>query len=123
MGEYRRVGGLDMWFDEAGSGSPLILVHGGIVGWSDGGIVALLDLGRIASPTLVLVGDDDMVTLEHTNELYRAIPNAQLAVVPGASHLVVMEKPELLNRVVLDFLEHEPAPTMMPFRRSAPDGH
>ena len=81
------------------------------------------DLSRIASPTLVLVGDDDMVTLEHTNELYRAIPNAQLAVVPGASHLVVMEKPELLNRVVLDFLEHEPAPTMMPFRRSAPDGH
>ena len=34
-----------------------------------------------------------------------------------------MEKPELLNRVVLDFLEHEPAPPMMPFRRSAPDGH
>ena len=81
------------------------------------------ELARIGSPTLVLVGDDDMVTLEHTNELYRAIPNAQLAVVPGASHAVLMEKPELLNLVVLDFLEHEPAPTMLPIRRSAPGGH
>jgi hypothetical protein len=42
-----------------------------------------------------------------------------LAVVSGASHAVVTEKPELLNRIVLDFLENEPVPTMMPFRRAA----
>lgn len=39
-----------------------------------------------------MVGDDDMMTLEHTTALYRAVPGAQLAVVPGASHLVPLEK-------------------------------
>src|SRR5439155_17097126 len=39
------------------------------------------DLSRISSPTLVLVGDDDIVSLEHTVDLFQAIPNAELAVV------------------------------------------
>jgi pimeloyl-ACP methyl ester carboxylesterase len=80
--------------------------------------IAEADLARISAPTLVLIGDDDMVTLEHTAALYRAIPNAELAVVPGTSHTVLMEKPELMNRIVLDFLEQEPAATMLPLRRA-----
>jgi pimeloyl-ACP methyl ester carboxylesterase len=67
----------------------------------------------------VLVGDDDMVTLEHTMSLYRAIRNSELAVVPGTSHLVAMEKPDLVNRLVLDFLQRDPIPTYMPLRRAA----
>jgi pimeloyl-ACP methyl ester carboxylesterase len=51
-----------------------------------------------------MVGDDDMMTLEHTVDLYRAIPDAQLAVVPGASHAVPLEKPALVNTLILDFL-------------------
>ncbi|MDQ1014138.1 alpha/beta fold hydrolase [Streptomyces afghaniensis] len=76
------------------------------------------DLARIAAPTLVLVGDDDLITLEHTIALYRAIPGSQLAVVPGTSHALVMEKPEEVNRIILDFLAKEPIPTMLPLRRS-----
>jgi pimeloyl-ACP methyl ester carboxylesterase len=79
------------------------------------------DLARIAAPVLVLVGDDDMVTLEHTVSLYRAIPASQLAIVPGASHVVVMEKPELVNDLVLGFLENPTAITMMPMRRADAD--
>jgi pimeloyl-ACP methyl ester carboxylesterase len=77
------------------------------------------DLGRISAPTLVAMGDDDLMTIEHSAALFRAIPNSELAVVPGASHAVVIEKPELLNRIVLDFLQNEPVPTMMPLRRPA----
>jgi len=80
--------------------------------------IPIADIARISAPTLVLVGDDDLMTLEHTTALYQAIPNSALAVIPGASHAVVMEKPELVNGVVLDFLEHEPAPTMIPIRRA-----
>jgi pimeloyl-ACP methyl ester carboxylesterase len=79
------------------------------------------ELTRISAPTLVIVGDDDLVSLEHTVALFRAVPNSELAVIPGASHAVVIEKPELLNRIVLDFLENEPVATMMPLRR-APTG-
>jgi pimeloyl-ACP methyl ester carboxylesterase len=258
MGEYVDIGGLKTWYDTAGEGDPLVLLHGGIstndtwgsqipafaerfnviaverrghghtpdvegpfnysdmandtigfletlvkqpahlVGWSDGGIVGLLvaierpdlvrklvaisantnpggvvpetqemhdrpaddpglemfrslyvasspdgpehwpvvfakflemistqpdikpdELARIKPPTLVVSGDDDMVTLEHTLEMYRAIPGSELAVVPGTSHALQFEKPDLVNRIVLDFLEKDPVPTMLPFRRAA----
>ncbi|MDQ0753342.1 pimeloyl-ACP methyl ester carboxylesterase [Streptomyces africanus] len=76
------------------------------------------DLARITAPTLVLVGDDDLMTLEHTIALYRAIPGSQLAVVPGTSHALLMEKPREVNRIILDFLAKEPIPTMLPLRRS-----
>jgi pimeloyl-ACP methyl ester carboxylesterase len=76
------------------------------------------DLSRIAAPTLVLVGDDDMMTLEHTIDLYRAIPRSELAVIPGASHTVPLEKPALVNGIVLDFLANDPIPTMLPIRRA-----
>ena len=77
------------------------------------------ELGCIKAPTLVISGDDDMVMLEHTLELYRAIPGSELAVVPGTSHALAFEKPDLLNRIVIDFLENDPAATMLPFRRAA----
>ncbi len=76
------------------------------------------DLTRIKAPTLIVSGDDDMVTLENTLGIYRAIPNSELSIVPGTSHALVFEKPDVLNRIILDFLENDPAPTMMPFRRA-----
>lgn len=77
------------------------------------------DLARITVPTLVLIGDDDMSGLERTAALYRAVPNSELAVVPGTSHALLMEKPDLVNRVILDFLLNEPIPTFFPVRRAA----
>jgi pimeloyl-ACP methyl ester carboxylesterase len=81
------------------------------------------DLGAVVCPTLVMVGDDDNVTLEHTLALYRGLRNAQLAIVPAASHLLLLEKPGLCTRLVSDFLTADPAPTMMPIRRATqPNG-
>jgi pimeloyl-ACP methyl ester carboxylesterase len=76
------------------------------------------DLRRISAPTLVLVGDDDLVTLEHTVALYRAIRDSELAVVPGTSHALPMEKPEQVNRIILDYLANDPVPTLFPVRRA-----
>ncbi|MCB5168355.1 alpha/beta hydrolase [Streptomyces bambusae] len=77
------------------------------------------DLARITAPTLVLVGDDDMMTLEHTLALHRAVPGSRLAVLPGASHLVPMENPSLVNRLILDHLSRDTVETMMPILRAA----
>jgi hypothetical protein len=38
-------------------------------------------------------------------------------VVPGTSHGLLVEKPELCSRMVLEFLEQDPVPTMAPIRR------
>jgi len=80
--------------------------------------ISLARLGGIAARTLVVAGDDDLISLEHTIALYRAIPNAELAVVPGTSHALLREKPDLVNRLILDFLENEPVETAWPVRRA-----
>ena len=61
-------------------------------------------LVRIASPTLVMCADDDMIRLDQTIEIFRSIPGAQLCVVPGTSHLMPFEKPELMLNIVETFL-------------------
>jgi pimeloyl-ACP methyl ester carboxylesterase len=77
------------------------------------------ELRALRSRTLVMVGDDDEVTLEHAIDMYRAILDAELAVVPGTSHGLLVEKPELCNQLILDFLTTDPVPTMAPIRRAA----
>jgi pimeloyl-ACP methyl ester carboxylesterase len=77
------------------------------------------DLAVIAAPTLVMSGDDDLPTLEHTVSLYEALPAGQLAVLPAASHAVVLEKPALVAGLILEFLAQElPPRTLMPLRRA-----
>lgn len=78
------------------------------------------ELERVACPTLVVAADDDLVSLEHTVALYRSLRDAQLAVVPGTSHLLLHEKPALCVRLVSDFLTADAAPTLMPVRRAGP---
>ena len=67
----------------------------------------------------MIVGDGDIITLEHTLDLYRAIPNSELAVVPGTSHFLLQEKPAACNAVIVDFLTNDPVPTVAPVRRAA----
>jgi pimeloyl-ACP methyl ester carboxylesterase len=77
------------------------------------------DVKRSATPTLVLAGDDDCIYHEHTVELYEALPDAQLAIVPGTSHMLQLEKPALVNQLLLDFLaETAPPGTLYPMRRA-----
>jgi len=64
----------------------------------------LTDLARVTAPTLTMLADDDVVTVEHAAEVHRALPEAQLAVVPGTGHELILERPELVNRLLLDFL-------------------
>jgi pimeloyl-ACP methyl ester carboxylesterase len=77
------------------------------------------DLASIRCRTLVMLGDDDEVILEHALELYRALPEAELAVIPGTSHGLLVEKPGVCNTIVIDFLTNDPAPTFAPIRRAS----
>lgn len=76
------------------------------------------DLSGIRNRTLVMAADDDIIPLEHTVEMYRAIPNSELAVVPGTSHFLLQEKPALCNAIIIDFLANDPVPTVAPIRRA-----
>ncbi len=62
------------------------------------------DFRRIAVPTLVVLGDrDETIPVEDAVALYRAIPGAELAVLPAADHLLQGRR-RLYEDVVLDFL-------------------
>ena len=77
---------------------------------------SMADLATLAAPTLVLLGDDDVVTVEHAAAMVRAIPDAQLAVVPNTSHALPIEKPDLVLRLLRDFLATEQPAKMMSLR-------
>jgi pimeloyl-ACP methyl ester carboxylesterase len=64
-------------------------------------------LAGVAAPTLVVVADQDITTVDHAREMSEALPNARLVVVPDATHGLPMEKPDVLARVILDFLQQE----------------
>jgi pimeloyl-ACP methyl ester carboxylesterase len=79
-------------------------------GWSDD------EIRGIAAPTLITVGDSDMVRLEHAVEFLRlrggdvnadfvGLPSSQLAVFPGTSHFFGLAKTQLVLDVVLPFLD------------------
>ncbi|MFD9390701.1 4-carboxymuconolactone decarboxylase [Streptomyces sp. NPDC060000] len=60
------------------------------------------EIGLIGVPTLVLVGSDDQVTgPAEARTLVAGIPDARLAVVPGASHLVPVEQPAAVTDLLV----------------------
>jgi pimeloyl-ACP methyl ester carboxylesterase len=69
--------------------------------------LTVADLAAYPGPSLVMVGDDDEIHMAHTLALREGLPQAQLAVVPGTGHGLFAEKPELCNRLVVDFLTED----------------
>ena len=62
-------------------------------------------LGKIKAPTLVIAGEQDKMTpLDLLLQLENGIKHAQLAIVPEAGHMVMLEKPEQVAREVESFL-------------------
>jgi len=61
-------------------------------------------LSSITIPTLVIVGEDDVLTTPaDAQRIANGIPGAKLVVIPGAGHLSNMDQPDLFNRAVGDF--------------------
>lgn len=66
--------------------------------------LAPADLAGVTAPTLVMVADRDEVRIEHTLALFDGLPEAQLAIVPGTTHGLLADKPELCNTMIAEFL-------------------
>jgi len=81
------------------------------------GLIGLLDstpsvvladqLGSVCCPTLILAAElDGFIPLERTRALADAIPGARFQIIEGAGHAVVVEQPERLVRLCLEFLRN-----------------
>jgi 3-oxoadipate enol-lactonase len=63
-------------------------------------------LKTINVPTLLVTGDDDILTGANEAELMRQhIPNSQLRVIPKAGHYSPWEQPEEVSRILRQFLD------------------
>lgn len=76
--------------------------------------LSLADLSGLRLPVLVIVGDRDMIRPSHTRAIARALPAAQMAVLPG-SHFVAAERPARFCLNCLSFLRGQPVPDRVRF--------
>jgi pimeloyl-ACP methyl ester carboxylesterase len=87
--------------------------------WNSEPALTLEEIQKIKCPTLVLAGDDELFSLEHITSLYEALPHGQLAIIPGTSHFVIKEKPDLVQTIIANFLaDLTPPQTRVPVRRA-----
>ena len=67
--------------------------------------LSLAVLGNITQPVLVISGDRDAITLEHTLKIFHALPDAELCVLPGTDHATFSGRADWLNPIISAFLE------------------
>lgn len=61
-------------------------------------------LANVSQPVLLISGDRDAITLEHTLKIFHALPDAQLCVLPGTDHATFSGRSEWLNPIIGAFL-------------------
>ena len=73
-------------------------------------------IASIKAPTMLIAGDSDIVRPEHVVELFRllgggvsgdhvGLPHAQLAVLPGTTHITLVDRAEWLVSMIREFLD------------------
>ena len=73
-------------------------------------------IASIKAPTLLIAGDSDIVRLEHVVELFRllgggvpgdnaGLPQSQLAVLPGTTHITLVDRADWLVSMITQFLD------------------
>jgi len=70
----------------------------GFEGWTDE------QIRSIKAPALIVLGDRDIVLVDHAARMQRLLPDAQLAVVPGADHMTIVSRADEVAALVQRFL-------------------
>lgn len=73
--------------------------------------ISIENLQKIDVPVLIIVGDRDAVLMEHTMEIFNALPKSNLCVLPGSSHFVDHEKPGQVIYWIKEFNKDFKAPS------------
>jgi pimeloyl-ACP methyl ester carboxylesterase len=93
---YAAVAPDPVHFDEFAAKAS-IMVHE-FAGWTD-------ELRSLKVPTLLIFGDRDFSPLTDVLEMFGLLPNAQLAVLPGTTHMGVMRRPGEVFALITPFLD------------------
>ena len=72
--------------------------------WSERVVISDSEMQKIESRTLIVLGDQDAITLEHGINMHRTIEGSAFCVLPDTPHEAFMANPDLINTVAIDFL-------------------
>ena len=86
-----------------------LIIHKAYEVWATEPNITSEELARITCPVLVLNGDDEPFSPHHGVDLYQALPNARLAIIPGSPHATHKVKPHLFLPIIRDFYDHPEA--------------
>jgi pimeloyl-ACP methyl ester carboxylesterase len=73
--------------------------------WLRDPYIAAEDLHGIQAPILFVAGESDAVRVEHILEMKTAVKDGHICVLPNATHFVLMENPDALHPIILEFLK------------------
>ncbi|WP_301923104.1 alpha/beta fold hydrolase [Ferruginibacter sp.] len=65
--------------------------------------ISLSALQKIQCPSLIISGDHDVITLEHTVKIYQNIPQAYLWILPNSGHATLNEHTDEFNKKANEF--------------------
>ena len=91
-------------FDEFAAKTSEMVVHE-FGGWTD-------ELRSLQAPTLLIFGDRDFSSLPDAVEMFELLPNAQLAILPGTTHVGVTRRPSEVLALITPFLDADLAAVM-----------
>ncbi len=81
--------------------SSFVNMFAALPDWTD-------ELGRMEAPALLLAGEFDKPCLEPMRKMAEVIPDAEFHVIERAGHTSPLEKPEIVNPLLIDFLRAHP---------------
>src|SRR6266700_2730943 len=119
---YAPVNGLQLYYETRGSGRPLVLLHGGLltIDLNFGPLLEPLAAGRqviavesqghghtadTGRPMTIEALAGDFIALLDVVEMFELLPNAQLAVLPGTTHVGVTRRPGEVLALITPFLD------------------
>jgi pimeloyl-ACP methyl ester carboxylesterase/uncharacterized SAM-binding protein YcdF (DUF218 family) len=101
--DYARVSpdGPDHWLTMVGKDYQM---------WLTPVVITPPDLRRIQIPVLVMAGDHDLTSVGQTLEIYDALPQAQLFILPATGHGTLIDRAALANLAIREFLDDPGTP-------------
>ena len=76
--------------------------------WADNPDFTKEEMARITAPTLVMCGQyDPYGHVQQTLDIQAAISGSELGIIPGAAHPIMLQRPEIVTLIILDFLSRQ----------------
>ena len=101
--QHQIIDWLRSWWSGAGEKHPALEAEIKAL-WQIAPLFEHADLRAITAPTLVIAGENDIITLPHSGELAQMLANAKIEIVLGAGHAAPVTHAQQINQLIASFL-------------------